>query len=172
MCIRDRLSVLLYVGIRIVLSSTASDKAKYKQMLMDWVVELCIVFFLHYIMSFILTVTDMITEGIYSSYGMIVKINQEDGGTLEFKTNLTGDVYKRQQASSISDVIGGAQEFINSGIEDDSPAIDEDNLVDMSNMVYNALLVIATIIAVIVGLVISIQFKMCIRDSSNSKQTN
>lgn len=84
------LSVLLYVGIRIVLSSTASDKAKYKQMLMDWVVALCIVFFLHYIMSFILTVTDMITEGISSSSGMIVQINQEDGGTLEFKTNLTG----------------------------------------------------------------------------------
>mgnify|MGYP005755253205 CR=1 FL=1 len=70
---------------------------------------------------------------------------------LTFNTNFV-------QASSISDVIGGAQEFINSGIEDDSPAIDEDNLVDMSNMVYNALLVIATIIAVIVGLVIAIQF--------------
>ena len=58
------LSVLIYVGIRMVISSTSSDKAKYKQMLMDWVVALCIVFFLHYLMSFILTVTGMITQGI------------------------------------------------------------------------------------------------------------
>ena len=62
------------------------------------------------------------------------------------------------QASSLSDAVGGAQEFINAGVEDNSPAIDEDNLVDMSNMLYNAILIIATIIAVIVGLVIAIQF--------------
>ena len=62
------------------------------------------------------------------------------------------------QASSLSDAIGGAQNFIDSGVVDNSPAIDEDNLVDMSNMVYNAILVIATIIAVIVGLIIAIQF--------------
>ena len=41
------LSVLLYVGIRMIISSTASDKAKYKQMLMDWLISLCILFFLH-----------------------------------------------------------------------------------------------------------------------------
>lgn len=84
------LSVLLYVGIRMVISSTAADKAKYKQMLMDWVVALCIVFFLHYIMSFILTLTDIITEGISSSSEIVVQIQQESGDVLEFKTNLTG----------------------------------------------------------------------------------
>ena len=46
------LSVLLYIGIRIVISSSANDKAKYKQFFMDWVVALCLIFFLHYIMSF------------------------------------------------------------------------------------------------------------------------
>ena len=62
------------------------------------------------------------------------------------------------QASSLSDAIGGADDFIQSGIKDKSPAISEDNLQGMSNMLYNTLLVIATIIAVIVGLVIAIQF--------------
>ena len=84
------LSVLLYVGIRMVISSTASDKAKYKQMLMDWVVALCIVFFLHYVMSFILTLTEMVTEGISSSSDIIIKIETENGDPLEFKSNLTG----------------------------------------------------------------------------------
>ena len=62
------------------------------------------------------------------------------------------------QASSLSEAIGGADDFIQSGIKDKSPAISEDNLQGMSNMLYNTLLVIATIIAVIVGLVIAIQF--------------
>ena len=45
------LSVLVYVGIRIMISSTASDKAKYKQMLIDWLVAICLLFAMHYIMA-------------------------------------------------------------------------------------------------------------------------
>jgi membrane protein len=46
------LSVLVYVGIRIIISSTSKDKAKYKQMLVDWLVAICLLFVMHYIMSF------------------------------------------------------------------------------------------------------------------------
>lgn len=46
------LSVLVYVGIRIIISSTAGDKAKYKQWLVDWIVAVCLLFTMHYIMSF------------------------------------------------------------------------------------------------------------------------
>ena len=41
------LSILVYVGIRMMITSVASDKAKYKQMFMDWLIALCLVFFLH-----------------------------------------------------------------------------------------------------------------------------
>ena len=52
------LSVLVYVGIKIILSSSsAQDKAKYKNMLKDWIVALCILFMLHYMMSFMVTIT-------------------------------------------------------------------------------------------------------------------
>ena len=90
------LSVLLYVGIRMVISSTASDKAKYKQMIIDWIIALCILFFLHYIMSFILTVTSMVTEGIDAASEIVVQI---DRGTdnLKFKTDLTGWVRMQVQ---------------------------------------------------------------------------
>lgn len=90
------LSVLLYVGIRMVISSTASDKAKYKQMIFDWLIALCILFFLHYIMSFILTVTGMVTEGINTASEVVVQI---DNGTddLKFKTDLTGWVRMQVQ---------------------------------------------------------------------------
>ena len=71
------LSVLVYVGIRIILSSTAGDKAKYKKMLMDWLTALCMLFILHYLMVFILNTTSQIknifnnvisTDGTRSRY--------------------------------------------------------------------------------------------------------
>ena len=84
------LSVLLYVGIRMVISSTASDKAKYKQMIMDWIVALCILFFLHYIMSFILTVTSIITEGIDNGSTIVVQVNEGGSEDFRYKTDFTG----------------------------------------------------------------------------------
>ena len=65
------LSVLLYVGIRIIISSTAADKAKYKKMLMDWLTALVMLFILHYIMVFILTIAKQI-NGIFSKEFMDV----------------------------------------------------------------------------------------------------
>ena len=60
------LSVLVYIGIRITLSSVATDKAKYKQMLIDWTVALCLVFLMHYIMSFSVTINKKIIDAISS----------------------------------------------------------------------------------------------------------
>ena len=58
------LSILVYMGIRIIISSTAQDKAKYKQRLFDWLVAMCMLFFLHYIMAFAITVTELITDSL------------------------------------------------------------------------------------------------------------
>ena len=55
------MSVLVYMGIRILLSSTASDKAKYKQMLGDWVIGMVILFMMHYGMVFANKIADKIT---------------------------------------------------------------------------------------------------------------
>lgn len=56
------LSVLLYIGIRIIISSSAGDKAKYKQMFTDWVIALCLIFFMHYIMAFTMTMAETVTK--------------------------------------------------------------------------------------------------------------
>ena len=87
------LSVLVYVGIRIIISGTASDKAKYKQMLVDWLVALCLVFFLHYIMSFTLTLTQSICEAIAGDGETNIYVEVDGGEDNEsgiFKTNLLG----------------------------------------------------------------------------------
>lgn len=59
--------VLVYVGIRMLLTSIASDKAKYKQMLSDWVIALCLVFLMQYIMVFANSFVDGITN-IFSTF--------------------------------------------------------------------------------------------------------
>ena len=70
------LAVLVYIGIRIVLTSTsAKDKAKYKSMLKDWLVAMCILFTLHYIMSITITVVENINEVLKTS---TIEANGED----------------------------------------------------------------------------------------------
>lgn len=111
------LSVLVYIGIRILMGTTSSDKAKYKQMLNDWIIGLCLVFLMHYIMSFAILMTEKITD-LFSSQiaGIRIEANvnlsdfeqdadakaiidiYNEGGevngvqTLNWKTDLTGYV--------------------------------------------------------------------------------
>ena len=58
--------VLLYIGIRMLISTLASDKAKYRQMLYDWLVGLVILFFMHYIMAFSVTLVNQLTKVVSS----------------------------------------------------------------------------------------------------------
>ena len=56
------LSELVYVGIRIMLCSVASEKAKYKNLLKDWLVAMCLLFLMHYIMAFANNMVDEFTN--------------------------------------------------------------------------------------------------------------
>ncbi len=58
--------VLLYIGIRILIASVASEKAKYKQMIKDWIVAICLIFVMQYIMIFANNFVDMIV-GLFSN---------------------------------------------------------------------------------------------------------
>lgn len=46
------LVILIYIGIRMAISTIASEKAMYKKMLVDWVTSLALLFLLHYIILF------------------------------------------------------------------------------------------------------------------------
>ena len=41
--------ILIYVGIRMAISTIAEEKAKYKKMLIDWFTSMCLLFVLHFI---------------------------------------------------------------------------------------------------------------------------
>lgn len=61
-------------------------------------------------------------------------------------------------AQSIGDIFTGADDFIQDGVNDENITIEDENLQEMSGLVYNTLLIIAIVIAVAIGLVIGIQF--------------
>lgn len=98
--------VLVYVGIRIVISSTASDKAKYKQMLIDWLVALCILFCLHYIMTFTTTIVNEVTRAITGNASnggnnVAVKVTGDDR-EVQFNTDLMGLIRFKMQAPNVT----------------------------------------------------------------------
>ena len=58
------LCILLYVGIRMAISTIASDRAMYKKMLVDWICSLCLIFLLQYIMIFTIYCNNAIVNAI------------------------------------------------------------------------------------------------------------
>ena len=90
------LSVLVYIGIRIVIASSASDKSKYKEMIKDWVVALCLLFFMHYFMNFVVTVTGSIASALGEKINETTII-QPDTGIEYTGDQLMGDIRIRSQ---------------------------------------------------------------------------
>ena len=116
--------VLLYIGIRIVISSAAEEKAKYKEHIKDWLIAVILVVFMHYIMAFALTATEYITYALAKENGYIgftfsdenvQKIKEQagvdfDGNT--YYTNFMGYARLMAQANVSS---GGQFTFNNIG---------------------------------------------------------
>lgn len=67
------LAALIYIGIRMAINSTAEDKAKYKEMLWNWLVGFGLIFILHYIIIITINANEMIV----SSFNTIT-IEQSD----------------------------------------------------------------------------------------------
>lgn len=58
------LCVFIYVGIRMAISTVASDKAAYKKMLVDWICSLALIFVLQYIMIFTFAVNEAFIKAL------------------------------------------------------------------------------------------------------------
>ncbi len=81
------LSVLVYVGIRIIISSTSQDKAKYKQRLMDWIVAFCLLFFLHYIMAGAINIVNEINKLLGNQIETGIKLNPDYGNVTHVESS-------------------------------------------------------------------------------------
>lgn len=61
------LVILIYVGIRMAITTIATDKAMYKKMLVDWIASMGILMLMHYIMIFAITVNNTIIKALSAS---------------------------------------------------------------------------------------------------------
>ena len=81
--------VLIYIGIRILLSSVSEERAKYKSMIINWLVAICLVFVLHYIMAAIMFITEnaveIIGKGTQSGQYVIYKPGSKDPESFSLK---------------------------------------------------------------------------------------
>ena len=99
------LLVLIYLGIRILISSVSSEKAKYKSILNDWVVGFCLIFLMHYIMSFSMNLNDKfidMAKGVTSSNKYVVVYEDEDG-KIEKELKKHQDVIGKEDLDKIID---------------------------------------------------------------------
>ena len=77
------LLVLIYVGIRMAISTVASDIAKYKKMLIAWVEAMILLFLLQYIIQFLMILGKILLDITYK-----IKISLVDSGMKSFEKEL------------------------------------------------------------------------------------
>ncbi len=68
MAILIMLIILLYLGIKMAITTVAEKKAVYKQMLVSWIAGFILVFTIHYIMYFIISVNETFISWIVPKY--------------------------------------------------------------------------------------------------------
>lgn len=65
-------------------------------------------------------------------------------------------IYSRTNAAALSNIVSGADSFIQNG--QGNSKINNEDIHNLSDTIYNILLIIGTIIAMIVGVILGIQF--------------
>lgn len=68
MAILIMLIILLYLGIKMAISTVAEKKAVYKQMIVSWIAGFILVFTIHYIMYFIISVNETFVNWVIPKY--------------------------------------------------------------------------------------------------------
>ncbi|MBQ7409993.1 MAG: hypothetical protein IJW20_01250 [Clostridia bacterium] len=83
LAIAAMLIVLIGIGIKMAVSTIASDKAVYKRMLVDWVVGFILLFAIHYFMMFVINVNEVVVNVIADSAQSINKVQVTELGLEE-----------------------------------------------------------------------------------------
>ena len=89
------ITVLLYVGIRVLLGCTAGAKAKYKELLLDWLRGLIMLFVFPIVMKYVVELNDAAVEAIQSvekGMGIVSPGIDERPGGLSFPLEFGGSM--------------------------------------------------------------------------------
>lgn len=114
---------------------------------------------------FILSFSNQVQAGIWDSF---INWLFPSGGETSETTDTTGDFNTSSESShgsnssedpaTLDDMFDVADDFFNTGLKNENKVINTGNLQVTSNFIYNILLAIAVVVAVIWGLILGIQF--------------
>lgn len=106
LCIIIMMLVLMYIGIKIMISSIAEQQAKYKQLLIDWLVAFSLLFIMHYIMSFIVNINYLVIEMLCNDEGDSYYVADEEADQVdevdESWTETTNRIIRRDDQEDFS----------------------------------------------------------------------
>lgn len=84
------LVVLIGIGIKMVISTIASEKAVYKRMLVDWVIGMIILFAIHYLMIFIININEYLVEAVKNAANEVNTVEMKQLAPVEEKDSTSG----------------------------------------------------------------------------------
>ena len=96
------LSVLVYIAIRIIMSSTAGETAKYKTMLYDWLIAMCILFFMHYMMAFLLKINEMVID-VFTTNVVLKNLNGDTADAQELGDKFMNETREKAEELKTND---------------------------------------------------------------------
>ena len=70
------LAILVYVGIRMAISTIASDRARYKKMFIDWFISLILIFAIPYICVAIININELVVKALETISSDMVKLDR------------------------------------------------------------------------------------------------
>lgn len=104
------LCILVYLGIRMAISTVASEKAVYKKMLTDWMVSFAIIFVIHYIILITINVSNALVEIIANTQ------SSELAQSTTFWKSYTGEIFELATSWTFLDGMGGSIMYLMLGV--------------------------------------------------------
>lgn len=116
LCLACMLSVLIYIGIKVMLSTSTTKKVDYKNAIVNWAVAMLMMFLLPYIMSFILTMganlNKLFADELEETSNSVKVYVYDDGSHVgketysKFSTNIMGLTRFQAQNTFVTKRIG------------------------------------------------------------------
>lgn len=103
------LVVLFYTGIRLATATVAEKKAKYSEMLLNWLISIALLFVLHYLIQFIITINNQLVDLLSAPYKQSDLSEPMD---LMFNQSLKSIGFTKEMGSAICYVVLVGMTFV------------------------------------------------------------
>lgn len=89
------LAVLIYIGIHMLINSVAEERAKYKQMLVNWVIGFGLIFILHYIIVITIKANEL----------LVASLSRGDSFSNDYMQQLLGQVWEISFTTAFASIV-------------------------------------------------------------------